>query len=163
MNQPQPAAALQPAAHAAATPRWRIVLAMLFVAVGTACMDGYPTEDVSAIDALDMTQAQRLAQMNTLGSAAHNQRRWTYALLPGCVLRIDLDGEAGPGPAFDIPLLGSAVRVKTDKADDTFAVEVKPASPVAQTGVSVLEAQQWVHAVLMTRTLLVVEKACADE
>ena len=71
--------------------------------------------------------------------------------------------EAGPGPAFDIPLLGSAVRVKTDQADDTFAVEVKPASPVAHTGVSVLEAQQWVHAVLMTRTLLVVEKACADE
>lgn len=141
----------------------RLVFATLAVAVGAACTDGYPTQDAPAIDLLDMTQNQRLAQMNELGSDSHPDRRWSYDLLPGCVLRIDFDGKAGPRAAVDIPLLGATVKVATDKADDTFDVEIKPQNPAAQGEITVLEAQEWAHAIGMSRILRVVEKGCADE
>jgi hypothetical protein len=143
--------------------RWRLAFAVLAVTVGAACMDGYPQQDVPATDPLDMTQAQRLAQMNALGGDAHPDRRWSYELLPGCVLRVDFDGKAGPRPSIDIPLLGAAVKVATDKIDDTFDVEVRPTNPASTTGVTVLEAQEWAHAIGMSRLLRVVEKGCADD
>lgn len=142
---------------------WRLAFAVLAAAVGAACTDGYPTQDAPAIDLLDMTQHQRLAQMNALGSDAHPDRRWSYELLPGCVLRIDFDGRAGPRAAMDIPLLGATVKVATDKADDTFDVEVKPQNPAEQGEITVLEAQEWARAIGMSRILRVVEKGCADE
>ncbi len=142
---------------------WRLEFAVLAVAVGAACTDGYPTQDAPAIDPLDMTQHQRLAQMNALGSDAHPDRRWSYDLLPGCVLRIDFDGEAGPRAAMEIPLMGATVKVATDKADETFDVEVKPTTPATQGEITVLEAQEWAHAIGMSRILRVVEKGCADE
>lgn len=140
-----------------------LAFAVLAVLVGAACTDGYPTQDAPAIDLLDMTQHQRLAQMNALGSDAHPDRRWSYDLLPGCVLRIDFDGKAGPRAAMDIPLLGATVKVATDKADGTFDVEVKTTNPAAQGEITVLEAQEWAQAIGMSRILRVVEKGCADE
>lgn len=146
-----------------ALPRWRVAFAALAVAVGTACMDGYPTQDAPAIDPFAMTQHQRLAHMNALGDSAHSNRKWSYDLLLGCVLRIDVDGPAGPRAAWDIPLLGASVKVATNKTDATFDVEIKPPSPAAPTVTTVLEAQEWVHAIGMSRTLRVVEKGCANE
>lgn len=151
------------AVYSPAPRRWRSVFAVLVVAVGAACMDGYPTHDVPTSDPFDMTQDQRLAHMNALGGQAHPEKRWSYDLLPGCVLRIDFDGAAGPRPSYDIPLLGAAVKVASDKADKTFAVEVKPPSPGPRSGVAVLEAQEWIHATVMSRILLVVRKGCTDE
>ena len=142
--------------------RWRLLFAVLALTVGAACMEGYPTQDIPAADPLDMTQDQRLAQMNALGGEAHPDRRWSYDLLPGCILRIDFDGKAGPRPVIDIPLLGAAVRVATDKADNTFDVEVSPTTTASPAEVTVFEAQKWAHAMGMSRLLRVVEKGCTD-
>lgn len=150
-------------AHRSRLHKCRLALIALVVAAGTACSDGYPTKDAPAVDPIDMTQPQRLAQMNALGSDAHPDRRWSYDLLPGCVLRIDFDGDAGPRDPVDIPLLGATVKVATDKADDTFDVEVKFGGPSVEGEITVLEAQEWAHAVGMSRILRVVEKGCADE
>lgn len=146
-----------------ALPHWRPVVAALAVAFGAACGDGYPTQDVPAGNLLEVTQQQRLAEMNALGSEAHRDRSWSYALLPGCVLRIDFDGPAGPRDAMDIPLLGATVKVATDKADDTFDVEVKPISATTPGEITVLEAQKWSQAIGMSRILRTVEKGCTDE
>ncbi|TXJ06940.1 MAG: hypothetical protein E6Q29_10740 [Alicycliphilus sp.] len=126
-------------------------------------MEGYPTQDIPAADPLDMTQDQRLKQMNTLGGQAHPDRRWSYDLLPGCILRIDFDGKDGPRPSIDVPLLGAVVRLATDKADDTFDVEARPISPASSSKVTILEAQDWAHAIGMARLLRVVEKGCAED
>lgn len=144
-------------------PRWRLVFALLALGATTACMEGYPTQDVAAVDPLYLTQDQRLAQLNALGSDAHPERKWSYAMRPGCVLRIDFDGKAGLRPPFDIPLRGAVVKVATDKADQTFDVEVKPVNPGAPHQVTVLEAQDWALAVGMSRVLRVMEKGCTDE
>lgn len=141
---------------------WRLVFAMSAVFLGAACMDGYPQHDIPAMDPLDMTQDQRLASMNAIGEEAHPERQWSYDLLPGCVLRIDVDGAAGPHPAIDIPLLGASVKVATNKTDETFDVEVKPARPAAQGETTVLAAQEWAQAIGMAGILRMVEKGCAD-
>ncbi|MDP3226418.1 MAG: hypothetical protein Q8N13_00370 [Acidovorax sp.] len=142
---------------------WRLAFSALAVAAGAACMDGYPTQDAPAIDPLDMTQHQRLEQMNALGGDAHPDRKWSYVLLPGCVLRIDVHGTPGPRTAMGIPLRGATVKVATDRADDTFDVEVHPANPAARGEITVLEAQEWARAIGMSRTLRILEKGCADE
>ena len=143
--------------------RWRLLFAVLAVTVGAACMEGYPTQDIPAADPLDMTQDQRLKPMNTLGGQAHPDRRWSYDLLPGCILRIDFDGKDGPRPSIDVPLLGAVVRLATDKADDTFDVAARPISPASSSKVTILEAQDWAHAIGMARLLRVVEKGCAED
>jgi hypothetical protein len=149
---------------AQALPHWRLAFAALAMVVGTACMDGYPTEDAPHIDPFALTQHQRLAHMNALGDNAHPDRKWNYDLLPGCVLRIDLDGPAGPRAAWDIPLLGATVKVATNKADATFDVEIQPASPSTTppipTATTVLEAREWANAIGMSKLLRVVEKGC---
>ena len=162
MTLPWTRAGAQALVNTGMPPRWRLVFAALMVMVGAACMDGYPTHDVPTMDPLDMTQHQRLAQMNLLGGDAHLDRRWSYALLPGCVLRIDFDGKAGPRPPVDIHLLDASVKVATNKADDTFDVEVQQPPPSAPSEVTVFEAQKWIHAVRMSRTLLGIEKGCTD-
>lgn len=65
-------------------PRWRLVFALLALGAGTACMEGYPTQDVAAVDPLYLTQDQRLAQLNALGSDAHPERKWNYAMTRLC-------------------------------------------------------------------------------
>jgi hypothetical protein len=143
--------------------RWRVVFAVLVVTVGAACVDGYPTQDVLTPDPIDMTQDQRLAEMNSLGVASHPERSWSYGLLSGCVLRIDFDGEAGPRPSIDIPLLGAVAKVSTDKVDDAFDVDVRATSPESVGDVTVLEAREWAHAIGMLRVLRFVQKGCAEE
>lgn len=167
MTQPllRPTAAAPTLGRAPATvlARWRLLLAVGMVAAGAACMDGYPQQDAPALDPFAMTQMQRLAHMNLLGSEAHAERRWSYELLPGCVLRIDVDGKAGPRPSFDIPLLGAAVTLANDRADATFDVNVAPGRvPADPATVSVLEAQNWVHASGMQLMLRVLQKGCVD-
>jgi hypothetical protein len=144
--------------------RWRLAFALVAVAAGAACMDGYPTQDVPLADPFEMTQAQRLAHMNALGEVAHPERRWSYGLQPGCVLRIDVDGEQGPRPPLEIPLLGAAVHVAADKADGTFDVDVAAvlAGQIVRPA-SVLEAADWAQAGWMQLLLRVVQKTCATE
>ena len=89
------------------------------------CLDGvqgYPQQQAPIISPYDMTQEQRLAEMNAMGAAGHADHRWTYELRPGCVLRVDLDGPQGPRPSLDIALLGSVgARGLTHRAVDAEA------------------------------------------
>ena len=140
-----------------------LAFAAVAVCLATGCMEGYPQHDVPVADPLSMTQNQRLASMNAIGADAHPERQWSYALLPGCVLRIDVDGAGGPQPAVDIPLLGATVKVATNKADETFDVEVQPIPQATQGEATVLSSQQWVQAIGMAGILRTVEKGCADE
>ncbi|MNU84168.1 hypothetical protein D3C71_738810 [compost metagenome] len=114
------------------------------------------------MDPLDLTQDQRLASMNAIGEESHPERQWSYDLLPGCVLRIDVDGAEGPRSAIDTPLLGASVKVATNKTDETLDVEVKPARPATQGETTILAAQEWAKAIGMAGILRMLEKGGAD-
>lgn len=152
-----------PAVPLAVKRRWCILLSAWALAGGAACTDGYPTQDAPVVDPSKMTQPQRLAKMNALGDDAHSEHQWTYALLPGCVLSVHLDGATGPRPAVHVPLMGAAVKVSADRASDAFNVDIFPSAPADHDEVTVLQATQWADAVGMARVLRFVEMGCSHD
>lgn len=135
----------------------------LAVAGATGCSDGgYPSTDSPVLDPFSMTQTQRLAAMNQVGVSAHAGRQWSYALLPGCTLRIDLDGEDGPMPSVDVPLLGSVIGISNDRHQKTFGVQVAPSSPTTGRRQSVLQSSDWADVSWMQLLLRVMQKGCDD-
>ena len=140
--------------------RWRLGFACCALLMGTACIDGYPTQDAFILNPFNMTQQQRLVAMNTIGDGAHSQRSWSYALLPGCVLRIDVDGELGPHPAFEVALLGSVIEI--DRADDTFNVAVAEPGDRSQAAAAVLQSEDWALASRTQLLLRVLQRGCSD-
>lgn len=142
--------------------RWRWGFACCALLMGTACMEGYPKEDALIVNPFNMTQQQRLVAMNSIGDDAHAQRSWSYALLPGCVLQIDVDGEQGPRPALQVPLLGSVIEIARDQEDNTFNVAVAEPGDSAQSAASVLESQDWGIASKTQLLLRVLQRGCSD-
>jgi hypothetical protein len=130
--------------------------------MSTACMDGYPTEDELILNPFDMTQTQRLVAMNSIGDQAHAQRSWSYSLLPGCVLRIDIDGELGPRSAFEVALLGSVIEIARDRADNTFNLAVAEQSDNTPAGASILESENWGLTSRAHLLLKVLQRGCTD-
>ena len=130
--------------------------------MGTACIDGYPTEDAPILSPINMTQTQRLLAMNTIGDDAHSRRSWSYDLLPGCVLRIDVDGELGPRPAFDVALLGSTINIARDRVENTFNVAIAEPGDSTLTTESVLESEDWAQASRTQLLLRVLQRGCTD-
>jgi hypothetical protein len=125
-------------------------------------MDGYPTEDALILSPFNMTQKQRLVAMNAIGDDAHAKRSWSYALLPGCVLRIDADGELGPRPAFEVTLLGSVIEIARDRVDNTFNVAVADPGDSPKAVTAVLESQDWALASRTQLLLRVLQRGCTD-
>ena len=141
---------------------WRTGLACCALLMSAACMDGYPTEDALILNPFDMTQPQRLVAMNSIGDEAHAQRSWSYALLPGCVLLIDVDGELGPRPAFEVALLGSVIEIARDREDNTFNVAVAEQGESTPAVASVLESDNWALASRAHLLLRVLQRGCTD-
>jgi hypothetical protein len=130
--------------------------------MGAACMDGYPTQDALILNPFNMTQNQRLLAINTLGQGAHPDRSWSYDLLPGCVLRIDVDGEQGLRPAFEVALLGSVIEIGRDRTDNTFNVAVAERGDSGQAAASILESENWALASRTQLLLRVLQRGCSD-
>ncbi|MDO9279864.1 MAG: hypothetical protein Q7U05_15025 [Polaromonas sp.] len=141
---------------------WRLGFACCALSMGAACTDGYPTEDALILSPFNMTQTQRLVAMNAIGDDAHAQRSWNYTLLPGCVLRIDVDGEQGSHPAFKVALIGSVIEIEKDRTDNTFNVAVAKQGDNTQAAASVLESDNWVLASRAHLLLRVLQRGCTD-
>ena len=144
------------------TLRWRLGFACCALLLGAACMDGYPTQDALIVNPFNMTQTQRLQAMNSIGDDAHAQRSWSYALLPGCVLQIDIDGELGPRPALEVALLGSVIQIARNQVDNTFNVAVSEPGDSHPVAASVLESQDWGLASQTQLLLRVLQRGCSD-
>jgi len=143
-------------------PRWRLGFACCALLMGASCTDGYPREDALILNPFNMTQKQLLTAMNTIGDDAHLQRSWTYDILPGCILRIDVDGEQGPRPEFEVALLGSGIDIERDRVDNTFNVAVAEQGGSTQAAAAVLESEDWTLASRTQLLLRVLQRGCAD-
>jgi hypothetical protein len=130
--------------------------------MGAACMDGYPTQDALILNPFNMTQNQRLLAINILGHDAHPDRSWSYDLLPGCILRIDVDGEQGARPALEVALLGSVIEIARDQSDNTFNVAVAERGDSGQAAASVMESEDWALASRTQLLLRVLQRGCSD-
>jgi len=141
---------------------WRLGFACCALLMGSACIEGYPRADDLILNPFNMTQKQRVVAMNTIGDEAHDQRSWNYALLPGCVLRIDVDGGLGPRSAVEVALLGSVIEIARDREDNTFNVAVAGQGESTTAVASVLESDNWVLASRAHLLLRVLQRGCTD-
>lgn len=141
---------------------WRLSFACCALILGTACMEGYPKDDVLILNPFNMTQTERLVAMNLIGDGAQADRRWSYALLPGCVLHIDVDGEQGPRPALKVSLLGSAIEIARDRVDNHFNVAITELGGSELAAEFVLESQDWTLASRTQLLLRVLQRGCSD-
>lgn len=143
-------------------PRWRLGFACCALLMGASCTDGYPREDALILNPFNMTQKQLLAAMNTIGDDAHLERSWNYEILPDCVLRIDVDGERGPRPEFEVALLGSGIEIERDPVENTFNVAVAERGQSTQGSAAVLQSEDWTLASRTQLLLRVLQRGCAD-
>jgi hypothetical protein len=144
---------------------WKLLACAGAVVFMAACLDGvqgYPQQQAPIISPYDMTQEQRLAEMNAMGATGHADHRWTYELRPGCVLRVDLDGPRGPRPSHDIALLGSVVAVTAQRERGSFRVELHPGDSLHAARSLVLESARWADASWTQLLLRLMQKGCVE-
>lgn len=138
----------------------RMALAGVALLAMAACLDGYPQRQEPILSPYDMSQDQRLAQMNALG--AQMPQRWAYALMPGCVLRVDIDGPQGASPSRDIPLLGQVVAVSGNRDQSGFQVALQRSDRRDAQAALVLESEKWTDASWTQLLLRLLQKGCMD-
>lgn len=144
------------------SPTWRWFFACTVMLLGGACVDGYPTEGTAVPHPLDMTQVERLVEINRLGGELESGVRWSYELLPGCTLRVSGDVKNGSSVQLDVPLLGADVKIAQDKAEETFEVTLHRQQESSSPGWVVLESQNWGDVSWMQLLLRAVQKGCLD-
>ncbi|WP_431260810.1 hypothetical protein ACQ86G_12260 [Roseateles chitinivorans] len=71
---------------------WRDVARVAVVLVSApllvSCSEGYPGEDRPLVSPFDMSNAERVAELNVVGRDAPGPR-WRYALREGCALEVE--------------------------------------------------------------------------
>ncbi len=73
-------------AHRGGAPAWWLVLALTVPL--TACLDGYPSDDLPTPDPFSMAPAELLGALNELGAKALPGQRWRYSQPQACALKV---------------------------------------------------------------------------
>lgn len=134
--------------------------AMMFVAVGMACSDGYPTQPQAPAGSHTLSQPERLAAMNRLGKDGHPDYRWRYGLPSACELHVTLNGDRRASRRLRLD--GAVVGQSSDRELATFLITVAPANTPAAT-VQVFETPRWTDSVEMFSHLRLQQRDCIQQ
>lgn len=66
----------------------RVMIVLAFASLLGSCSEGYPGEDRTLVSPFDMSNAQRVAELNVVGRDSPGAR-WRYALRDGCALEVE--------------------------------------------------------------------------
>lgn len=141
---------------------WRLVVCAIGAVLGTACAEGYPTEDEALLSPAEMNQSQRLAALNRLGQEAHLEHRWHYRLQPGCVLDVKVYRARGERLSFAVPLQDSTVLVRVDDTK-RYDIQLVAAGAAQDSALTVLEGVRWAASVRVRSLLQYVQLGCREE
>lgn len=136
-----------------------VALAAMAAALLGACSEGYPGEDRPIVSPFDMSNAERVAELNVVGTDAPGER-WRYALRDGCTLEVE-QGSGKDKRRVAVTLKRSMdAEVVFDNATKTYDVALidrsgEAARPVA----TVLKSDGWTYA---TQATLLVDLLIRD-
>jgi len=134
-------------------------LAALCLPLLAACTDGYPTDDVPQIDLARMSQAQLLAELNTLGAQPRLGKRWRYALQAHCELEISVRNGS-----TDRRLVGlEDAEMSTRSADGVTEIQLTPKAGDDAQAVTVLETRRWSDTVKVRSLITQLEQRCGRQ
>ena len=137
------------------------VLAVLAAAGLLGGCDGYPTEDAALLDESAMSTAQLLQTLDEVGARPHLRTRYRHALLPGCVLRVEAEGEA----SLQVPLDGADITTRLtdeDAPDHEVLVYARGQSRGDDVPAVVQQGGRWVDWVQTRSLLQQLQRRCAE-
>lgn len=124
----------------------RVLAALALAPLLGSCSEGYPGEDRPVISPFDMSNAERVAELNVVGRDSPGPR-WRYALRDGCALEVE-QGSGKDTRRVAVTLKRSMdAEVVFDDATKTYDValidrSVDAAQPVA----TLLKTDKWTYA-----------------
>ncbi|WP_156909258.1 hypothetical protein [Ottowia thiooxydans] len=140
-----------------------LVIAFAVIPFLCACSEGYPAYDEPIIDPMDLTQDERIAAMNELGDTAHPKAHWGYDLSGRCTLEIETTRKGEDRSFLSVGLGTKDVRVKYDKVDKVYEVQLTRQNVVDGVSIGVLESVQQIDSLLMSGLLRAAQLGCQSE
>jgi hypothetical protein len=120
-----------------------------FVALVSACADGYPQNDGPVVLPVTMSQEERIEAMNEVGQRYYLGERWRYRLNDACELKVSTGRWPRSTHSTWIPLISARVIKgfdKSDKTHDIFLESYQPSSPNSSP-VPLLTGANWADSV----------------
>lgn len=149
----------------------RLRLAAIAATVGAAlalgaCSEGYPGEDRPLVSPFDMSNAERIAELDLIGrdsrGGGSGGERWRYVLREGCQLEVELRRRGDPPVVVTATLARTMdAEVVFDAASRTYDVALldRRGDAAAVTVGTLLKSDSWTHA---TQASLLVDLLIRD-
>jgi len=124
----------------------RVAITVALAPLLGSCSEGYPGEDRPIISPFDMSNAQRVAELNVVGRDSPGAR-WRYALRDGCALEVE-QGSGKERRRVVVTLKRSMdAEVVFDSATKTYDVALLERSgDEARTVATLLKTDGWTYA-----------------
>jgi len=142
-------------APASQRPAYRLFVLACALVLASACSDGYSSKNAVALAPADMTQHQRLEQINAIGRSAYLETRWHYKLVDACELKLT-KGRLLSKETQVIQLTQTQLVRRFDRSDKTHDVHLKQTDSV----VPLLESANWVDSVRFLTLIDEVRRDC---
>lgn len=133
----------------------RFSLFVCIVVLSAACADGYPDDSESVLMPAEMTQSQRVQQMNQIGQQAYLGTRWRYKLTELCDLEI-ATGRLLAKESTVVSLKRGQVIKSVDRADKTHDVHLQHINVLTP----LLETASWADSVTFYTLVSHVQRDC---
>jgi len=135
----------------------RLVLIACTITFCTACSDGYPGNFEPVLMPAEMTQTQRLQQMNQIGQQSSLDTRWRYKLTESCKLKVTT-GSLFSRKSTLVSLKQGQVVKSIDRVDKNHDIHLKQLDVM----VPLLEAANWVDSVSFYTLVSFVQRDCTS-
>lgn len=129
---------------------WRdsacVLVTLAFAALLGSCSEGYPGEDRPLVSPFDMSNAERVAELNVVGRDSPGPR-WRYALREGCTLEVEQGGGKDKRRVAVTLKRSMDAEVVFDDATKTYDVALIDRSVDAGTPfATLLKTDKWTYA-----------------
>ncbi|MBO9686074.1 MAG: hypothetical protein J7598_05625 [Mitsuaria chitosanitabida] len=144
-----------------------LVFSLIVALALSGCGEGYPSDDRVLVSPFEMNNAQRIAELNHVGSDARavggNGRQWRYTLEDSCHLEVEHRRRGGAPVATRVALTRTMdAEVAFDDAGKTYDVVLVDhrEDPPVRVG-TLLKSEGWTHATQAGLLLDLVIRDCA--
>ncbi len=136
----------------------RLWLVVCAVFVCAACTDGYPGKHPPVLTPAEMTQTQRLKQLNDIGRQSYLDTRWKYKLNDSCDLKVSR-GRMFSRKSVVVSLKQGQVVRSIDRKDKTHDIHLRLINSL----VPLLETANWEDSVSFYTLVSHVQRVCASD
>jgi hypothetical protein len=127
----------------------RVVVVSTMAVLCSACLKGYPQNEVPVLSPNEMTQVQRIEALNQIGQLHYLDRKWSYRLNGACELRVTEGAWLSKEHSPWLSLPSAKISMSYDKTDKTHDVllQYPQVGRLSPSKISLIEGANWADAV----------------